>query len=43
MSVLTQKDIDLFVQKILEDYDLKNPGKIFKNRIKVNNTEALLI
>ena len=43
MSTLTQKDIDLFAQKILEDYDLKDPGKIFKNKIQINNTEALLI
>jgi 2-keto-4-pentenoate hydratase len=41
--VLTQKDIDLFAQKILEDYDLKDPGNIFKNKIQINNTEALLI
>ena len=43
MSALTQKDIDLFAQKILEDYDLKDPGKIFKNKIQINNIEALLI
>ena len=43
MSVLTQKDIDLYAKKILEDYDLKNPGKLFKNKIQINNTEALLI
>ena len=43
MSVLTQKDIDLFAQKILEDYDSKNPGVIFKRKIKISNTEALLI
>ena len=33
MSTLTQKDIDLFAQKILEDYDLKDPGKIFKSKV----------
>ena len=43
MSVLAQKDIDLFAQKILEDYDSKNPGVIFKRKIKISNTEALLI
>ena len=43
MPLLTQKDIDLFAQKILEDYDSKDPGKIFKNKIQINNTEALLI
>jgi 2-keto-4-pentenoate hydratase len=41
--VLTQNDIDLFAQKILEDYDSKNPGIIFKRKIKISNTEALLI
>ena len=30
MSVLTKKDINLFAQKILEDYDSKNPGVIYK-------------
>ena len=43
MAALTQKDIDLFAQKILEDYDLKDPGIIFKRKIKISNTEALLI
>ena len=43
MSVLTNKDIDLFAQKILEDYDSKNPGTIFKSKIKISYTEALLI
>ena len=43
MPLLTQKDIDLFAQKILEDYDSKNPGIIFKRKIKISNTEALLI
>ena len=41
--MLTQNDIDLFAQKILEDYDSKNPGIIFKRKIKISNTEALLI
>ena len=41
--MLTQKDIDLFAQKILEDYDSKDPGIIFKRKIKKSNTEALLI
>ena len=41
--MLTQKDIDLFAKKILEDYDSKDPGIIFKRKIKISNTEALLI
>jgi len=43
MSVLAQKDIDLFAQKILEDYDSKNPGVMFKRKLKISNIEALLI
>ena len=43
MSVLTQKDIDLFAQKILEDYDSKKPGVMFKRKLKISNIEALLI
>ena len=43
MSTLTQKDIDLFAQKILEDYDLKDPGKIFKSKVAMSISEALLI
>ncbi|WP_415320539.1 hypothetical protein ABXT63_05270 [Candidatus Pelagibacter sp. Uisw_092] len=43
MSVLTNKDIDLFAQKILEDYDSKDPGAIFKSKIKISNTEASFI
>jgi 2-keto-4-pentenoate hydratase len=43
MPQLTQKDIDLFAQKILQDYDLKNHGKAFKNKVKISNMEAILI
>ena len=43
MRHLTEKDINLFAQKILEDYDAKNPGTIFKDKIKINNADALLI
>ena len=41
MTQLSQKDIDLFAQKILEDYDAKNPSTIFKEKIKISNTDAL--
>ena len=41
--MLTKKDINLFAQKILEDYDSKNPGVIFKRKIKMSNIEALLV
>ena len=30
-------------KKFLEDYDTKKPGVIFKSKIKISNTEALLI
>jgi len=43
IPLLSQKDIDFFAQKILQDYDLKKPGRIFKDKIEINNTEALLI
>tara|TARA_B100001765_G_C19439575_1_gene309369 strand:- start:54 stop:836 length:783 start_codon:yes stop_codon:yes gene_type:complete len=43
MRHLTEKDINLFAQKILEDYDTKNPGTIFKDKIKISNDDALLL
>ena len=43
MTRLTQKEIDTFSQKILEDYDSNNPGTIFKDKIKISNSDALLI
>ena len=43
MSQLNRKEIDLFAQKILEDYDAKNPGTIFKDKIKISNADALII
>ena len=43
MNKLTQKEIDTFSQKILEDYDSNNPGTIFKDRIKISNSDALIL
>jgi 2-keto-4-pentenoate hydratase len=43
MSQLNQKEIDLFAEKILEDYDAKNPGTIFKDKIKISNADALIL
>ena len=43
MSALSQKEIDLFSIKILDDYDNKKPGTIFKDKIKLSNEDALLI
>ena len=40
MSNLTSKELDLYSNKILEDYDAKNPSQIFKNK-KVNKTIKL--
>ena len=43
MSNFSKKDLDLFSNKILEDYDSKNPSSIFKDKIKITNEEALII
>ena len=43
MSQLTKKKIDSFSQKILEDYDANNPSTIFKDKMKINNSDALTI
>ena len=43
MNNLSQKELDLFTNKILQDYDAKNPGTIFKEKIEIGNEDALLI
>jgi len=43
MSYLTQKELDQFSNKILEDYDSKNPSIIFKEKINITNEDALII
>tara|TARA_B110000438_G_scaffold206127_1_gene197805 strand:+ start:50 stop:835 length:786 start_codon:yes stop_codon:yes gene_type:complete len=43
MNQLTQKELELFAQKILEDYDTKNPSAIFKDKINISNADALNI
>ena len=43
MTQLTQKEIDKFSEKILEDYDANNPGTIFKDKIKISNSDALIL
>ena len=43
MSNLSQKELDLLSNKILEDYDNKNPSIIFKDKIKITNQDALII
>ena len=43
MTKLSQNELDRFANKILEDYDSKNPGIIFKEKIKISNEDALTI
>ena len=43
MSNLSKKDLDIFSNKILEEYDSKNPSMIFKDKIKITNEDALII
>ena len=43
MSNLSKKDLDIFSNKILKDYDNKNPSSIFKDKIKITNEDALII
>lgn len=43
MSTFTQNELELFAQRTLEDYDAKNPGTLFKDKINISNTEALYI
>ena len=43
MNNLSLKELTLYAKKILEDYDKKNPGTIFINKIKISNEDALLI
>ena len=43
MNHLSSKELDLYSNKILEDYDTKNPSQIFKDKVKITNEDALLI
>ena len=43
MSNLSIKEIEKFSNKILEDYDNKIPGSIFKEKQRITNEDALLI
>ena len=43
MSDLSTKEIEKFSNKILEDYDNKKPGSIFREKKRINNEDALLI
>ena len=41
--MLSQKELEKIANKILEDYDSKNPSVIFKNKITITNEDALII
>ena len=43
MGDFSIKEIELYSKKILEDYDNKIPGLIFKEKKKISNQDALLI
>ncbi len=43
MGSLSSKELDLYSNQILEDYDAKKPSQIFKNKVKISNEDALLI
>ena len=43
MTNLSKKELDLFSNRILEDYDSKNPSIIFKEKRNISNEDALLI
>ena len=43
MNNYTQKDLDIFANKMLEDYDNNNPGTIFKRNLVLSNDEALIL
>ena len=43
MNKLSSKELDLYSNQILEDYDAKKPSQIFKNKVKVSNEDALFI
>ena len=43
MSNISQQELNLISNKILEDYDNKNPSIIFKDKIKITSQDALII
>ena len=43
MNKLSSKELDLYSNQILEDYDAKKPSQIFKNKLKESNKDHLLI
>ena len=43
MTELTQNELESYAQKILKDYDLKNPSVLFKNNINISVSDAYKI
>ena len=43
MTELTQNQLESYAQKILNDYDLKNPSVLFKNNINMSVSDAYKI
>ena len=43
MTKLTQNELESYAQKILNDYDLKNPSVLFKNNINISVSDAYKI
>ena len=41
--MLLKSQIDKYAQKILDDYDEVNPSTIFKYKMKINNSDAVII
>ena len=42
-STLNEYEIESYAHKMLSDYDSKNPGRIFKDKIRISNEDARLI
>lgn len=40
MTVLSENELKYFAHKMLEDYDAKTPGTIFRDKIKISNEDA---
>ena len=43
MNNLSSKELDLYSNKILEDYDAKNPSQLFRDKVVISNENALII
>ena len=43
MAELTENELESYAQKILNDYDLKNPSILFKNNINISVVDAYKI